>query len=90
MESTSSSNVGNSLHGNQRNNPWDNYFETKQSMPTPATQSQPRQDQEYNPEFDLKNEIKKIDWPFDSSRLVVRKFVGPVGFVASKNLQPKK
>ena len=82
MESTSSSNVGNSLHDIQRNNPWGNYFETKQSIPTPETQSQPRQDQEYSPEFDLKKEIKKIDWPFDSSRLVVPKFVGPVGFVA--------
>ena len=90
MESNSSSNVAKSLHCIERNNPWDNHFETKQSIPTPATQSQPRQDHKYNPEFDLKKEIKKIDWPFDSSRLEVRKFVGPVGFIASKNLQPKK
>ena len=41
MESTSNSNVGNTQHGIQRDNPWDNNFQPKQSSSKPAIESQP-------------------------------------------------
>ena len=41
MEPTTNSNVENSLHGIQRDNPWDNNFQPKQSSSKPAIESQP-------------------------------------------------